>query len=166
MVVNERALTGRESAEFDACTRQGLVLLGLDGQPHRPDTVVQAIDDRVRALQRRRGGWLRRLLGPRPGSVPLALALGSTWGDQFVTRFGWSRVCLQHAVGELYAVAPPDRSLALFPTYFVKRCLDDPAWECTVALTYNMLASGAIPAQPPGGYLDFVRGVHHIVPPN
>jgi hypothetical protein len=125
-----------------------------------PAEIVRAINDFV---QRQHGeptddvdNWEDR-----------ALPLGSLWGMQLVRQFGWewANVTL-HDHGDVKAmgVFSADRSLAVYPFYFIFGCLEHQA-TVTILLAFNMLVEGKIPPLPAGGYANVMEGVHHIVPP-
>jgi hypothetical protein len=134
-----------------------LARIGVDAAPLE---IVTAINDFVRQEQKEPAEdadhWDDR-----------ALPLGSLWGLQFVRQFGWqwANVTL-HDHGDVKAmgVFSPDRSLAIYPFYFIFGCLENQA-PVTILLAFNMLAEGKIPPLPANGYENVMEGVHHIVPP-
>ena len=97
-----------------------------------------------------------------PNDVPIMLA--SLWGEQIVADFGWQWTQIWFdAQMWTYAIASPDRSMAIFPFTFVNDCIAGNA-EVTLELCFNMLDGGRIPRMPPNGYEDIMAGVRHIVP--
>jgi hypothetical protein len=161
---NERALTAQELNEFRACATQGLDLLTGKCDSDTPDAIVKALDEYVDAWHAKPTGFLGMLFNKKPDVVQASLALGSIWGDQIVKRFGWEWICLQHDNMDYYCVGSPDRALVVYPTYFVKACLDDPQVDCTAMLAFNMLAAGSIPPFPERSYENLMNGVHRVVP--
>ena len=96
-----------------------------------------------------------------------ALPLGCLWGMQLVRQFDWewANVTLHdHDDVKAMGVFSPDRSLAVYPFYFIFGCLEHQA-TVTILLAFNMLDGGKIPPLPAGGYENVMEGVHHIVPP-
>ena len=138
-------------------------LLGLDSSAG-PLKCIEAVETYIDNWHKPKSGFLAKLLSRKPDSVQTALALGAVWGDQLVREFAWEWTCYQPDGQDFYCVASQDRSLAVFPTYFIKVCLDDPAIDCTATLAFNMLAAGSVPALPPGGFENLMDGVHRIVP--
>jgi hypothetical protein len=96
-----------------------------------------------------------------------ALPLGCLWGLQLVSHFGWewANVTLHdHGDAQAMGVFSQDRSLAIYPFYFLFGCLENGA-PVTVLLTFNMLESGKIPPQAAKSYVNVMDGARHIVPP-
>jgi hypothetical protein len=160
----ERPLTADEQKEFANYASTGLANLGLADSDAEPEVIVQAVESFVDRWQTARRNPLKRLLARGPDSIEVALCLGSAWGGQLVKRFDWEWFCLMESDQEYYAVAPPDRSAVVYPTYFIKSCLDNPNVDCTVMLAFNMVAAGKIAGLPPSGYENLMQGVHRIVP--
>jgi hypothetical protein len=161
--LKERALNSDELAEFQAYHQQGLDLLKLT-DISEPKEIVKAIDVYVDQWQDKRRGFLAKLLPKSQDSVETALALGIVWGNQIVRNFNWSWVCLASEETELYAVVPPDRSLAIYATYFIKECLDHTTADCTVMLAFNMQAAGKLASESPNEYASVMLSVRRIIP--
>jgi hypothetical protein len=161
--MSERPLTPQEMSEFRTCAANGGTLLGVSTDAASLD-VVQAIEDYVGAWHKPKGGFLARLFASKPDTIQTALALGALWGDQLVREFGWEWTCHRADGMDLYCVVTKDRSLALFPTYYVKACLDDATIDCTIVLAFNMLQAGSVPTLPAGGFENLMSGVQRIVP--
>ena len=164
MAVQERALSQEELDEFADYTNRAMTNLGLAASKADPGAIVQAVEDFVERWQAKRRNPLKQLLARGPSSVDVALGLGSVWGNQLVRQFGWQWTCIQQDDQELYAVVSPDRSLAVYPTYFIKACLDDPRVDCTAMLSFNMLEAGKVTGLPAQGYENLTQSVHRIVP--
>ena len=164
--MTERALTDEEKTEFATRAAQASKNLGFDENTVAPAAAVQAVNDFVDRWQSERSGALKKLFGRKPGldSVDVALGLGAVWGDQLVRRFGWEWVCVRHEEQDLYGVVSPDRSVAVYPTYFVKACLDNPQADCTAMLAFNMIEAGNVSGLPPDGYENLMMGVRRIIP--
>ncbi len=162
--MQERDLTQQEQSEFASCADAGLKLLELSGGDAPPQRTLEAIETYLDEWRKPKGGFLSRLFASKPDSTQAALALGSVWGNQIVRAFDWQWVCAQSDGKDFYCVVSPDRSLAIYPTYFMKGCLDNPAVDCTAVLAFNMLAAGSVGQLPPGGYTDLMSGVHRVVP--
>jgi hypothetical protein len=138
---------------------EGAELAGTDVDAD-PADIITAINAFVRHEQKH----------PTEGIDPWddrALPLGCLWGLQLVRQFGWewANVTL-HDHGDVKAMGlfSPDRSLAIYPFYFLFGCLENQA-PVTILLAFNMLVAGKIPPLPSGGYENAMEGVHHIVPP-
>jgi hypothetical protein len=161
--IRERALDGEELAEFKAFDKLGFELLKI---PEGSDSkeIVEAVNAYVDAWQ----DELRSLLADQTpkarDSVEPALALGIVWGNQIVKAFGWSWVCLVADDSERYAVVSPDRSLAVYATYFIKECLDHTTADCTVMLSFNMQHADRFSGEAPNSYTSVMRRVRRIVP--
>ena len=167
--IQERPLTGEEEAEFKTRSEQATRNLGLAGPDITPEAAVQAVESFVDRWQdeRRNPSPLKKLFkrgGGGPDPVDVALGLGAVWGDQLVRRFRWEWACLQQNGQDLYGVVSPDRSLVVYPTYFIKACLDEPNADCTAMLAFNMLAAGNVGQLPAKGYENLMAGVRRIVP--
>jgi hypothetical protein len=165
--IQERPLTVEEISEFEACSSQGLQNLGVNDPSVAPESIVQLVDSYVDKWQS--GGFAPRksLFGrksPVPDTVDVALGLGAVWGNQIVRRFGWEWTCLQQDGQDFYCVVSQDRGWVIFPTYFIKSCLDNPQVDCTAMLSFNMMMAGSIPENPPHSYENMMDGVHRIVP--
>lgn len=164
MDMQERSLTEGEEAEFRTRAHNGLTNLGLVGAEPEPKAAVQAVETFVEKWQAERRNPLKKLFRRGPDPVDVALSLGIIWGDQLVRQFGWEWTCLQTDGQDLYAVVSPDRSLAVYPTYFIKACLDDPYADCTAMLAFNMLEAGNVGELPAGEYENLMAGVRRIIP--
>lgn len=161
--MTERSLTDQESQEFRNCSETALRLLSLDASSS-PQASVEAIETYILEWHKPKGGFFARLFNRKPDVIQAALALGAAWGDQLVREFGWEWTCYQADGQDLYCAASKDRSIAVFPTYFVKACLDDASVDCTIVLAFNMLKAGSLPELPAGGFQNLMEGVHRIVP--
>jgi hypothetical protein len=164
MDMQERPLTEGEQDEFRTRANNGLTNLGLAGTEPEPKAAVQGVETFVEKWQAERRSPLKTLFRRGPDAVDVALALGAVWGDQLVRQFGWEWTCLQADGQDLYAVVSPDRSLAVYPTYFIKACLDEPNADCTAMLAFNMLEAGNVGGLPAGGYENLMAGVRRIIP--
>jgi len=110
--------------------------------------------------------------GDRPSADAVAAAdvpflLGSLWGEAVVAALGWAWVQVvfnRHPDTVATAVVSPDRSLALFPIHFILGCLDDPDVDCTMALSFDLLAGGQLDGFTPGGYANVMDVVHRAIP--
>ena len=164
MPIQERPLTQTESDEFADYTNRAMINLGLANSQAQPEAVVQAVETFVDRWQADRRNPLKKLLARGPNPTDVALGLGSVWGNQLVRQFGWGWTCVLNDGQELFAVVSADRSIAIYPTYFIKACLDDPRVDCTAMLAFNMLAAGKVSGLPAQGYENLMQGVHRIIP--
>jgi hypothetical protein len=159
--VSEQAVPAGTAAALPGASRDGLGILRLDAAAD-PRTVVYAIDAFVDAWQE----------GKRPPRGTIApedapYALGSLWGDQLVRQFNWQWVTLIfHDLGnrKALAVVSPDGALAVYPIHFLQDCLENPRIDCTVALSFNLLAAGEVGELKPKEYFNLMNGVCRIVP--
>jgi hypothetical protein len=161
--MSERALTAEEKTDFRNCASDGLKLLGLTPSSS-PLACTEAVEAYVNSWHKPTGGFFAKLFARKPDATGAALALGAVWGDQLVREFAWSWTCFQSDGQDFYCVASNDRSLAIFPTYFVKQCLDNPAADCTATLAFNMLKAKSVPALQAGSFQNLMAGVRRIVP--
>lgn len=164
MATQEHPLTPSEQTAFAECAAQALGNLGLTDSTADPKTIVQAVEDFVDRWQAAQRNPLSKLHSRRPDPIDVSLGLGSLWGNQIVRQFGWEWTCIRQNGRGLHAVVAPDRSAAVFPTYFLKACLDDPRVDCTAVLAFNMMDAGKLPALPAQGYMDLMQGVRRVVP--
>lgn len=162
--IQERPLTGEERVEFSDFSARAWKLLGLRASETEPEIAVEAVNRWVDDYQSKRRGFLGRFRKDDPQMVDFALGLGAVWGDQIVRKLGWEWTCVLDKGRELYGVASPDRSLVIYPTYFLKECLADPNKDCTALLAFNMLVAGTLPAFEAGGFENLMNGVARVVP--
>lgn len=164
MTISERPLTSEEKNEFERYATQARANLGMTDSNIEPNTIVQKLNDFVDQWQQERSNPFKRLLSRKPDPIDVALGLGVVWGDQIVRAFGWEWVCVLQDGQELYGVVSPNRTLVIFPTYFLKACLENPKMDCTAMLAFNMLRAGNLPELPPNGYESLMHGVQRIIP--
>lgn len=164
MAIQERPLTPDKLASFAAYTKNAMTHLGLANAEPKPEAAVQAVEDFVDNWQTQKRNPLKKLFGRGPDTVDMALGLGAVWGNQLVRQFGWEWTCTQQNGQDLYAVVSPDRAVAVYPTYFIKACLDDLRVDCTAMLAFNMLVAGKVSGLPAYGYENLMQGVRRIVP--
>ena len=163
--MHTRQLTSQEQSEFKSYSSLGRELLQLDPKLIDPTQIVECIENYILKHQKEKPSFLAKLLNSKPNTTRPALALGSLWGDQLIQKFGWSWTCAVSSDGvDFYCVVPSDRSFAIFPTYFVKGCLDNKDVDCTIMLAWNMLEQGNIPTLPAEGLENLMNGIHRIVP--
>jgi hypothetical protein len=158
-IPKERPLTPEEIRDWQGCVAHAFQELPIGDASQTPTELAAQVDHCVDEWQ---AG--RRPDPEKSDVIDTALSLGAVWGDQLVRQFGWEWTVVIDGGHELYAVAAKDRSLVIYPGYYVKACLDDPTVDCTVALAFNMLVAGKITGIPPRSYEDVMSGVMHIVP--
>jgi hypothetical protein len=161
--ISERPLDDTERVEFEIFGEKGLALLCQQASSD-PHVLVDAVDACTYSHQKRNRFFLSRVFRRKTTNIEKALGLGIVWGNQLVRRFGWEWVCLVINGVDRYAVVSPDRSLAVYPTYFIKACLDNPYADCTAMLAFNMMDENNVPDQTPGTYLNMMEGVFRIIP--
>lgn len=158
MPVTESQIDASIMDSFPGVAQEGADLLGIEAaQP--PHAIVEAIHRFVHEAGE-----------PDPETdvwTEFALPLGTLWGEQLRRHFGWEWASvIQHDHDDFRAIGvfSTDRSLAIYPWYFVLGCLERGATS-TILLAFNMLDANKIPPQPPRSYTNVMDGVHHIVPP-
>lgn len=128
-----------------------------------PSEIVERIDELVDQEQQQPG----RLQGQFPDE-DLSVLLGVAWGEQVVNVFNWSwkQITLDDSETEatVLAVVSPDRSLVLYPIDYVREFLGTPGIDCTIALGFDMLLEKSHPDFKAGELVDFMSGVHRVVP--
>jgi hypothetical protein len=159
MRITEEAIAPDMLENIEGSAGEGAELADIDIEAD-PKTIVEAINRLVVHEQKHPtegvDNWDDR-----------SLSLGSLWGMQLVRQFGWQWVNVtfhDHNDAKAVGVVSPDRSLAIYPFYFIFGCLENGATS-TILLAFNMLAAGKIPPQPPREYVNVMEHVHHIVPP-
>jgi len=125
-----------------------------------PIEIVSAINEFVsnppkkRIFSKKVDNWIDR-----------SLPAGALWGRQLEREFDWEWSQAQFEDGSAaVGVFSPDRSLAIYPFYFVLGCLENSA-PVTILLSFNMLSAGDIPTFPQGEFQNVMEGVQHIIPP-
>jgi hypothetical protein len=161
MHFSEESIPANLLGNIQGCAIDALQVLGASYTAATPATLVEAIDDFAYRWQQ----------GDRPprkvvkDTEQARLIFGSLWGEQLVKQFGWqwTKVIFPDG-GFAFGVAAPDRSLVVYPLDFMLACMEDPGVDVTVALSFNMLLGGAVPAIQPHSYTNLMEGVHRIVP--
>jgi hypothetical protein len=127
-----------------------------------PDTIVRAVNDCVRMIQKGRGPIF-------PADSEVDLLLGCLWASQIVKELNWEWVNLifhDHNDSKAVGIVAPNRDLAIYPFHFVFGCIENNA-TVTILLSYNMLKErGKIPDLPPRSYENVMEHIHHLVPPD
>ena len=140
---------------------EGAKLLKIDESNISPQEIIESINKFVMDIQKKENKdidiW-----------TDLSLPLGCLWGEQMVREFEWEWAnIVQHDHDDFKAIGvfAKDRSLAIFPWYFIFGCLKNGA-PVKIALAYNMYKDGSgIPELPANGYINLMDHVHHIIPP-
>ena len=147
--VNDTLLSKEEREEVEHAVEDGLRLLGMAAEA-TPDTLQQAICDRVSALRAR----IPLLSGDE--LIDHALTLGCLWGHAVCEQLGWEWTFIameeDKPVDGLYAVVPPDRRYAIYPMQSMQKLLSDPTRDQNSLLLYNMLMADDLPASEPNSY--------------
>ena len=159
----ERPIALDERDELRNYAKSALQLLGVSVAA-APATIVEAIDGFVDQWPRRDPALVAAELARSDDIIDLSWALGALWGDQLVRQFQWMWTVIGVDDAERYGVVPVDRSLALFPAYFVRDCLYDADRDFTAMLMFNMLHAGRFNSSSPDGYLNLAETVARIVP--
>ncbi|BDI32350.1 hypothetical protein CCAX7_44010 [Capsulimonas corticalis] len=156
--VTSRELTIQELTNMRSVAQRAI--LGFTevtlGSP--PESIVRAIDQEVRRVRKQQSSLLGKLMDRSPKVDPAAMAIGigALWGDQLVSRFRWEWAHVTRAGKRGFAVASPDRSIAIYPSDYLRRCLSSPDLECAVASSFQRIASGSVPHVAPNSYFDIL----------
>jgi hypothetical protein len=162
-VISEIPIESSLKDEFADYSAAGLRLLKVRPSDD-PAAIVAAIDTFVDKHQAKSRSFLGKLIGRGKNNTEPALALGIVWGNQLVRELGWEWTSLLKDGHQYYVIASPDRSLAIYATYFVKECLDFHTADCTVMLSFNMLRESTFPNQLAGSYTNVMLAVRRIIP--
>jgi len=148
----ERPLTPQEREELNELFVLALELVPLpegleDLDGAQPAVLVSGVRELVDAI--------REGQGPTDlESDDLATWLGALWGDELcrVADWEWVHLTFDNGLGAL-AVVSRDRAFACLPLHFLYGLLSTPAFDNTIALLFNMVAGGHLPASEPGCYV-------------
>ena len=148
---------------LDSVARDAAKYLKLSFDTDSPDTIVTAVNNCIRKIQKGRGPKF-------PEDEQVDLLLGCLWGFQLVKELNWEWVNVvfhDHGDSTAVGVVSPSRDLAIYPFHFVYGCIENHA-TVTVLLAFNMLKdrSRNVPTFPPRSYTNVMDHVHHIVPPD
>jgi hypothetical protein len=160
----ERKLSNEELREFEFCLNKGYEILGIIGKENTPESIVEKVDKYVDDWQKRKRGILSKITLINSDVIDTALALGIVWGFQVVKVFKWKWVCIIEGKHEYYGVVSVDRSMVLYPTYFIRSCLENSRADCTAMLSFNMMKSDKIPKFQENEYKNLLESIHRIVP--
>ena len=160
----ERKLSSEENREFNYCAKKGYEILGISIEEGITDSIVEKVDKYVDNWQKRQRNIFHRIFWKKPDVIDTSLALGIIWGNQIVKQFNWQWTCVIQGKNEYYGVVSLDRSMVIYPTYFIKACLDNARMDCTAMLSYNMLKANKIPKFRENEYRNVIEGIHRIVP--
>lgn len=158
--ISETALDDEGLKNLRRCARNALETLGLSIAT-RPAEVAAAIDNHV-------SWWQKKGRPPKMGienKSDAELLLGSLWGEQLAGMFKWEwRIVVHHNLGNVAVVGilSPDRSLVIYPMYFIHRVLLDPQIDCTIALSFNMLVARKIYKLPARGYVNLMECIKRV----
>lgn len=163
----ERPLTDTEKSEFSRCTAEAMRNLSINDFRSTPEEIVRSVDSFVDNWQDEKRQQRKKWFGRKPAlpdTIDVALGLGAVWGNQIVRKFGWNWTCLQADGKDLYCIVSPDGAWVIYPTYFIKACLDNPNVDCTAMLSFNMMAANTLPEMPAKSLENFMAGIHRIIP--
>jgi hypothetical protein len=159
--MSDAPLNDETMGSIRGCANDALQVLGPKYATADPVTVVEAVDKFAHRWQK----------GKRPSTDVVEdteqarLIFGSLWGEQLVKQFGWEWRQVNFSDGSVaFGVVSPDRSLVIYPLDFMLGCMQDPGVDVTVALSFNMLLAGSVPAMKRRSYTNVMEGVHQIVP--
>lgn len=147
-------------AQIKESADQAVSLLGRKSEDD-PDLLIGAIDEFIDNWQNNKRPDLEI------DAEDLPYLLGSLWGEQLVSQFGWQwKAVTLHS--NVKATAPgvvtTDRSLVVYPIHFIIGCLADSSVDTTILLSYNMLKAKKVPSASSGEYVDLMKNVFRIVP--
>ncbi len=160
----ERPLADAELAEYIRYYEQALLMLDR-GEDDDPAEIVSAVDNWVDTWQAERRDAPADEQGPWDDNADFAIAMGIAWGNQLVRRFQWSWIAdISDNEATDYAVVSADRALAIYPTSFIKECLDYPDADCTAMLAFNMQIANCLIRAAPASYTNVMSSVRRIIP--
>jgi hypothetical protein len=149
--MTEQPLDDAHRAELDDLVQQGYEWLG--GLPHIGDYFPARPDDPLSVATSIRqfvDGFRER--GNGADAERFAFALGAVYGHILKRAIGWSWILLETGGAPLFALVPPDRSVAIRPQLYLYRLLSDRTTDNTVLLQFNMLTAGQAPQAPARSY--------------
>lgn len=159
--MSDEPLAAALMGNIRGCAKEAMAALGPSYAGADAPTIVEGIDAFAVRWQQ----------GERPSKKLVhdlehgRLIFGSLWGEQLCRQFGWEWAQVDFGDGSsAFGVVSPDRSMAIYPLDFMLACLENPDMDVTVALSFNMLVEGTIPAMPRLSYTDIMDGVQRIVP--
>jgi hypothetical protein len=158
-IPKERPLTPEEINDWQGCIEHAFQELSIGDASQTPAELAARVDHCVDEWQ---AG--RRPEPEKSSLIDTALGLGAVWGDALLRQLGWEWTVILEDGQEYYAASARDRSLIIYPAYYIKDCLENPHLDCTVALAFNMMVAGKITGIPPRSYENVMHGVMHIVP--
>jgi hypothetical protein len=155
-----RLLTSDETAELDEFRSAGFSLLGATSET---DDLLPLIDEWVRSEQ------LITLDIGHPNRtddelIDVSWAVGSLLGDQFVDRLGWAWALVGSGDAAKFGIVSADAALSLYPSFFIRDCIEDPNRDFTAWLIFNMVAADRFSDTESGSCLDLSKHVVRIVP--
>ena len=160
MTHSEQPISEDMIESIQACADDARSVVGAEADDLTPEALVAGVDELVYRAQKNKCKDI-------DDTWDFSVALGSLWGECLVKQLGWAWAEVtfhgeddQTAIG----VVSPDRSLAIYPFYFVYGCLENNA-PVTILLSFNLLVDGSrVPNLPANGYENVMENVHHIVP--
>ncbi len=157
--ITDRPLDAETLGLIKASAAEAAQWRRIDTATWSAEKIIAAIDETVYELQMTQSP-------PLPDEGDPAISLGSLWGEQLVGDFAWEWAAVHFGADgtKSIGVVSANRSLAIYPLYFARACLDGEA-AVTIALAFNMLKDGKrIPKLPPRGYAEVMSCVRPIVP--
>jgi hypothetical protein len=158
--MRHRPLNADEQSELSDFAIDGLALLGADRDA---SDLLQRIDAFVSDKQKTSS----RAADPALSAdemIELSWSIGSVLGGEFVERLGWTWSLIGDDDAARFGITSPDAALALYPSFFVRDCIEDPARDFTALLIFNMVVAGRFNDVPDGTCLDLADNVVRIVP--
>jgi hypothetical protein len=163
MPTSERSLTVEELAIFNNYGAIGMQLIG-HVPSNRPEVLAAGVDAYIQRRKRPLKHLLTFMKDPERDNAVAARALGTVWANQVVREFGWEWICMTLDDKEHIVPAAPDRSLVLFAPEYVEECLVSKDTQCKVAVSMDMLRTGALPVQGTLSYSRMMKVVRRAQP--
>lgn len=163
MKISESPIGEERLRLVQGCADDAARVLELDRTILTPAQIVEAVDTFVDDWQQ----GDKRCYSDDVDTWSLSLEVGSLWGEQLVAQLGWewaNVVFHEQNDSKAVGVFSPDRSLAIYPFYFVYGCLENDA-TVKIMLAFNMLIDPSrLPPIAPQSYANVMDHVHYIIP--
>lgn len=155
-----RPLTRSEIQELDEFRAAGIALLNVD--PCSKGLLPQ-VDEFILALQEASSRGTKPFpIGEE--MIDIAWALGVLIADQFIEDLDWRWSLIGPDDQEKYGILSPNSSLALYPSFFARECLENPERDFTALLIYNMVMAKRFDDVPADECLDLAQNVLRVIP--
>jgi len=159
-IMQHRPMNASEKSELDNFRQAGRNLLGIEN--YADDTLERA-DEFVIQMQRGPFDEAGNLLD-EDKKIELSWSIGSLLGDHFVRHLGWAWSLVGIGDDKKFGIISANAALALYPSFFVRDCIEDASRDFTALLIFNMVSKGHFSDVREGSCLDLADNVIRIVP--